>query len=75
MSVGITPARAGKTEPRSKIDRDIQDHPRSCGKDIDIIDDKDDKLGSPPLVRERLKNTEIPIPSRGITPARAGETD
>ena len=74
-SLWITPARAGKTHVKAPFIQKIWDHPRSCGKDIDIIDDKDDKLGSPPLVRERLKNTEIPIPSRGITPARAGKTD
>ena len=71
----ITPARAGKTHNGIQSYQSRWDHPRSCGKDWDASKASNGPVGSPPLVRERLKSL---ISSRSrfrITPARAGKTD
>ena len=54
MSVGITPARAGKTSLRRYPLLPSWDHPRSCGKDSKTLYTLAPSTGSPPLVRERL---------------------
>ena len=72
--VGITPARAGKTDFK-KAERIMgKDHPRSCGKDQPDTPFKDCATGSPPLVRERLIAGKEQLRQCGITPARAGKT-
>ena len=72
--VGITPARAGKTEAKQLEEQRIQDHPRSCGKDVHITFIESKVKGSPPLVRERLFYFLDGGIVTGITPARAGKT-
>ena len=75
-SVGsrITPARAGKTGIVVETTDGHRDHPRSCGKDLAQGDPVRLFLGSPPLVRERLRSTGIRRLTKRITPARAGKT-
>ena len=70
----ITPARAGKTCRLYTRWRAGEDHPRSCGKDLVRFCDAAVLQGSPPLVRERLKNEDLKAVPEGITPARAGKT-
>ena len=72
--VGITPARAGKTHRLSCRLRSWWDHPRSCGKDGSEKSYAGAGLGSPPLVRERLRRTASASRETRITPARAGKT-
>ena len=52
----------------------IGDHPRSCGKDPQVISGIGRLVGSPPLVRERLRLSALRFFYTGITPARAGKT-
>ena len=73
--LGITPARAGKTRACRRLNPSTQDHPRSCGKDVKMLDKDAVVLGSPPLVRERLSSQFLPGIFFRITPARAGKTD
>ena len=72
--VGITPARAGKTDYREKWISWKRDHPRSCGKDLTFSVASETFLGSPPLVRERRTNNGKSYWMARITPARAGKT-
>ena len=51
----ITPAHAGKTFQCLHCRNQLQDHPRSCGKDYEANRRKYLSAGSPPLMRERLK--------------------
>ena len=71
---GITPARAGKTIHIKFFRANVQDHPRSCGKDKTVLAKKSFTGGSPPLVRERRFRQLIGAINRRITPARAGKT-
>ena len=52
----------------------IGDHPRSCGKDRAVRPWTKARLGSPPLVRERLFTPFLVALVFRITPARAGKT-
>ena len=70
----ITPARAGKTRLFRCHSKSIQDHPRSCGKDMECGYYLARKVGSPPLVRERPRPFGLTDFELGITPARAGKT-
>ena len=72
--VRITPARAGKTRYRIGIPGCFWDHPRSCGKDATAGSPWASLRGSPPLVRERLADSQKINNYTRITPARAGKT-
>ena len=72
--VGITPARAGKTQGLQKCAGIGWDHPRSRGKDVQQRNYGHRAVGSPPLARERPPIELIKASSFGITPARAGKT-
>ena len=72
--MGITPARAGKTQCLPSDIRCGRDHPRSCGKDVSVTFVPAPWEGSPPLVRERRLNSGGNKASCRITPARAGKT-
>ena len=72
--MGITPARAGKTASSYFHDLVPGDHPRSRGKDADLIARFDCHVGSPPLARERLFRRSTDMNRNRITPARAGKT-
>ena len=71
----ITPACAGRTHFQSKNLKQLQDHPRVCGKDCIPSLCHRRNLGSPPRVREgREKEPDVSEIYR-ITPACAGRTD
>ena len=74
VDMRITPARAGKTGWWTTTRMTGQDHPRSCGKDPIMGGPFHWSSGSPPLVRERLRNIRHEFTCFGITPARAGKT-
>ena len=73
-SGGITPARAGKTELLKRALKIVEDHPRSCGKDLFGKSPLYEIPGSPPLVRERQMACCGTDGQFRITPARAGKT-
>ena len=51
----ITPACAGKTKKELQSLSNKQDHPRVCGKNIELSDRVGTELGSPPRVREKQR--------------------
>ena len=53
MERGITPACAGKTPRCQWQSSRFQDHPRMCGKDLQLRPAYCKQAGSPPHVRER----------------------
>ena len=72
LAMGITPARAGTTEPDKQRLHEQEDHPRSRGNNHICSNPSNAQPGSPPLAREQLKcrgNSPLRIRS---TPARAG---
>ena len=71
---GITPACAGKTCIYLSGTGQREDHPRMCGKDWQPSKSLLYRLGSPPHVRERLKDTMTKAHLTRITPACAGKT-
>ena len=71
---GITPACAGRTETSRLNRRTARDHPRVCGKDFEQLQGEWGVEGSPPRVREGLRQSEIKLNTLGITPACAGRT-
>ena len=73
-TMGITPARAGKTTARGIPAADAADHPRACGENGTIQIQNDAITGSPPRVRGKqiLQRRRALLPR--ITPARAGKT-
>ena len=72
--IGITPARAGKTEALRPAPFVLQDHPRACGENLRSEKTESRRVGSPPRVRGKLILAFIITPLLGITPARAGKT-
>ncbi|KFN89178.1 hypothetical protein TMUPMC115_2560 [Tetragenococcus muriaticus PMC-11-5] len=70
----ITPAYAGKTNMSLYLLRLKKDHPRLCGKDLLNVDEPKKLIGSPPLMRERLRLNPYINRSFRITPAYAGKT-
>ena len=73
-AVGITPACAGKTYRSNRHRYRLWDHPRMCGKDRLTQQSESLTTGSPPHVRERLRDAHRPRLVPGITPACAGKT-
>ena len=71
---GITPACAGKTLNFQNQSLRNGDHPRVCGKDLHKNQLFYLLLGSPPRVRERLRECLSRIIETRITPACAGKT-
>ena len=49
---GITPACAGRTCVVGGKNGRFKDHPRVCGKNLELDWGEDGKIGSPPRVRE-----------------------
>ena len=70
----ITPACAGKTEILTIHSTFKRDHPRVCGKNSGVGLSGCCVSGSPPRVREKLKQRTDKIEPIGITPACAGKT-
>ena len=70
----ITPACAGKTQNIKSASREVEDHPRVCGKNKSWHWQPYLPAGSPPRVREKQgPKGDQGIPG-GITPACAGKT-
>ena len=71
---GLTPACAGKTAMRSKLNCGTQAHPRVCGENLDGLSAAARRYGSPPRVRGKPGPVPLnPIDLR-LTPACAGKT-
>ena len=70
---GITPACAGKREPRSRTKAQSEDHPRVCGEKADFALRCRGDSGSPPRVRGKGSVWVSPAEVGGITPACAGK--
>ena len=71
---GITPACAGKTPFLFYLENFFRDHPRVCGKNLLTTAGTSFSTGSPPRVREKLKQMKKDRDTAGITPACAGKT-
>ena len=74
LSVGITPARAGKSLGIATLSRCPRDHPRTRGEKVPVANPFSRQRGSPPHTRGKE-----PVPLRhdrlsGITPAHAGKS-
>ena len=72
--IRITPACAGTTQPVKLRTQCLRDHPRLCGNDSSCFTFSCARLGSPPLVRERLHSYRNNFVLLRITPACAGTT-
>ena len=74
LSLGITPARAGKTSAPRACGAPAADHPRACGENVDQESRLSSDHGSPPRVRGKRRRIRPVCAAVGITPARAGKT-
>ena len=73
-AVRIIPARAGPTTEFSPVGVNYQDHPRSCGANVDVDSLYHRLDGSSPLVRgQQFQPVQVNLIGR-IIPARAGPT-
>ena len=70
----ITPACAGKTVCLPVLSHKLQDHPRVCGENAQILIFPVHFGGSPPRVRGKPTKAKVLILHFGITPACAGKT-
>ena len=70
---GITPACAGKREFCFFDGCGHGDHPRVCGEKLPTVQQTEDIKGSPPRMRGKVINTNVPGHGLGITPACAGK--
>ena len=75
MQRGITPAYAGKSRLRSKVERNNWDHPRLCGEKVRKIILIRCQTGSPPPMRGKEDGREREIIYDRITPAYAGKSE
>ena len=73
MDEGITPAYAGKREPRNPEGRQQRDHPRVCGEKPAAPADGYPGLGSPPRMRGKVTLLYALADKERITPAYAGK--
>ena len=73
LGEGITPARAGKSRPRTPRSRPWWDHPRTRGEKefLKLFDGQ--VVGSPPHARGKGRFPQCGSIARRITPARAGK--
>mgnify|MGYP005821478899 CR=1 FL=1 len=74
VTVGITPARAGKTSPLTTGPPRAADHPRSRGENASGSGPDRRAGGSPPLARGKRAIHSAARDHGRITPARAGKT-
>ena len=74
ISVGITPARAGKRNAASRAAESVGDHPRACGEKVRKGFFHYERKGSPLRVRGKVDPSEMGDGWSGITPARAGKS-
>ena len=74
VSIGITPADAGKTAPARAQTCRRWDHPRGCGENAAVYQLPFEPDGSPPRMRGKLQAIVDALPQIRITPADAGKT-
>ena len=74
VSVGITPACAGKSAVREILLIVSRDHPRVCGEKSPRGHCLCYPIGSPPRMRGKERNRISGLPQAGITPAYAGKS-
>ena len=72
--LGITPAHAGKSPPRSFRGKPRRDHPRPCGEKHIAHQIARDLAGSPPPMRGKVGHILSEQCQQGITPAHAGKS-
>ena len=70
----ITPAYAGKSRLRPKVERDHGDHPRLCGEKRIAFTITSVMKGSPPPMRGKVLHSDWAAAGYGITPAYAGKS-
>ena len=70
----ITPAHAGKTRIVQKRNGQIADHPRACGENVILNQERERLLGSPPRMRGKHQPCVDIVLVFRITPAHAGKT-
>ena len=68
----ITPAHAGRIYLIVIFCRSMRDHPRACGKNVNLESIPDYVPGSPPRMREEFNSVFIHLNPPRITPAHAG---
>ena len=71
---GITPAHAGNRYQKFRLILLSQDHPRTCGEQLDSIHILHGISGSPPHMRGTAHEAKRAIDSVRITPAHAGNS-
>ena len=70
----ITPAPAGKTDTCISFNKACEDHPRTCGENISVLETVERDIGSPPHLRgKQVFGSDVNVTVR-ITPAPAGKT-
>ena len=70
----ITPACAGKRNPKKEREKAPWDHPRVCGEKFYLSGGACPSLGSPPRVRGKVVIEINKLSADGITPACAGKS-
>ena len=75
VSVGITPAYAGKSSKQNFDFFFFQDHPRLCGEKSTLSCIVEFSLGSPPPMRGKVLRMPEKSPQKRITPAYAGKRE
>ena len=70
---GITPAYAGKRVGIYTATRGDRDHPRVCGEEALMPENRAIVQGSPPRMRGRVPYVPVAAIAQGITPAYAGK--
>ena len=73
VTLGITPAYAGKRLPLPDIAAQTQDHPYVCGEKYDCSGQKFTNWGSPPRMRGKVLPPYLLRGAHRITPAYAGK--
>ena len=73
VSIGITPAYAGKSFNARFTKNDPEDHPRLCGEKQAVIVRERFTRGSPPPMRGKVIDTQRKKWCVRITPAYAGK--
>ena len=70
----ITPAHAGKTFDKYGKNGHVEDHPRACGENVEVVEFDSLGEGSPPRMRGKLSEQAPSVNILRITPAHAGKT-
>ena len=75
FSGGITPAYAGKSGHKRRLQSDRWDHPHICGEKAAECIDTGVKLGSPPRMRGKVKRQQATAPPGQDHPRVCGEKE